>query len=79
MIRRLSETGDGKCLGCCVSSRMSHADSEIGKLLPFWAIVRLGTEGLAPKKLRLYDRIKLGLKTLRAIDINECLITNLET
>ena len=50
VICRLSGTGDAKCLGCCDSSRMSHADSEIGKLLPFWAIARLGTEGLAPKK-----------------------------
>ena len=32
VIRRLiSGTGNGKCLGCCYSSRMSHADSEMGK------------------------------------------------
>ena len=46
----ISETGNGKCLGCFDSSRMGHEDSEIGKSLPFWAMVRLGAEGLTPQK-----------------------------
>ena len=50
VIHRLSETRNGKCLGCCDPLRKSHGDSEIGKLLLFWEMVKLGTEGLAPKK-----------------------------
>ena len=64
VICRLSETGDGKCLGCCDSSRMSHADSEIGKLLPFWAMMRPGTEGLAPHKLQVF-RMRLPLPLIQ--------------
>ena len=53
VIRRLiSETGNGKCLRCCDSSSMSHADSEWGnrEITSVLGDDETGQRGSRPKK-----------------------------